>query len=107
MCVFFIFSKLKEITLARMFECRPLKSVFSFFSTSSSLFERQEEFLCLYDIVSQDAIWIAFGEALNTTGFVIKKQFKAIEKINYLYFFAVFFVIPHPTLHLYNMNFVV
>ena len=96
MCVFLIFSKLKEITLARMFECRPLKSVFSFFSTSSSLFERQEEFLCLYGIVSQDAIWIAFGEALNTTGFVIKKQFKAIEKINYLYFFAVFLLYPTP-----------
>ena len=31
---FFIFSELKEITLARMFECRPLKSIFSFFSTS-------------------------------------------------------------------------
>ena len=72
MCVFFIFSKLKEITLARMFECRPLKSIFSFFSTSSSLSECQEEFVCLYCIVSQDATYIALGEALNTTGFVIR-----------------------------------
>ena len=67
---FFIFSELKEITLARMFECRPLKSIFSFFSTS--LFEWQEEFVCLFYIVSQDAISIALGEVMNTTDFVIR-----------------------------------
>ena len=95
-CFFKYSLKLKEITSARMFECRPLKSIFSFFSTS--LFEWQEEFVCLYCIVSQDAITIALGEVLNTTGFVIRilKTIQNKWRLSTDIFLAVFLLYPTP-----------
>ena len=46
MC-FFIFSKLKEITLARMFECRPLNLfLVSFQLVPVSLNDKKSFFVC-------------------------------------------------------------